>query len=718
MRKKKKSLTFLFFFLSFYVAKPAPLRNCTLRPYLTSTYAITMNSTNLTASTAHSNQNYNNQQQLNGPKELNYINTEYMKDRNVFVSTASKKSTKSKNATINMAKFNKKSLLTANGRGSSNNNDDDNDGDDDDDDGDFATNNDGIRDSNTKTRRNAKSYNQDKHKKSYLPRTKDENLDDGAVMVGDDSDIDYVESDEDGDAGNGMTRPAFSTAKSNLSYMTSRMDHQRNAKQQNFHQDIKRNLKSWAKGSNGHKTNGDDTVVNDMSFRSSAAVATATDGGSGDRGERGSAILPDLLSSSSRLFSTSTIKSMITASNEVAAAAAAAAASGGNDRSRTRDDGYARKNKNRNHSDNHKNYNNLEMKSGFGLHKPNAAYLKTPSEPKSMPSAINNHHLNSNNVIVDSYESPPTTMELECVAGYDGGLPQHFVLEAYDSRTKKLRLNITSAFSDIPLFRIDLAGMCTKNIRVLSEHSVRAHSIRTNIYFTLSFCSFFANSCSFVHLVFFSTFDFWSCHGLCHSVFLVFSCSEHGVFLSLHFAFISFEHIFGVCVCAGRENIHMPRVICVITQNRIEMVAAFLHYLFPPFMIIARDFLLFEKVNDRTFFSHIKCHPNYSTRAHLGITVHVYAARRHFGIRTQPIMHINLHVFSASIPFLRIFCFSLDILVFFSLLYLMVHVAKNVPISKINPLFVCVGFLLTKSMKFIGAIECVFLKSKVHIVSE
>lgn len=52
----------------------------------------------------------------------------------------------------------------------------------------------------------------------------------------------------------------------------------------------------------------------------------------------------------------------------------------------------------------------------------------------------------------------PSTMELECVAGYDGGLPQYFFLEAYDSRTKKLRLNITSALNDIPLFRIDLAG--------------------------------------------------------------------------------------------------------------------------------------------------------------------------------------------------------------------------------------------------------------------
>lgn len=58
-----------------------------------------------------------------------------------------------------------------------------------------------------------------------------------------------------------------------------------------------------------------------------------------------------------------------------------------------------------------------------------------------------------------SASTTPTAMELECVAGYDGGLPQYFVLEAYDSRTRKLRLNITSAFPDLPLFRIDMEGM-------------------------------------------------------------------------------------------------------------------------------------------------------------------------------------------------------------------------------------------------------------------
>ncbi|PSN34300.1 hypothetical protein C0J52_25670 [Blattella germanica] len=47
-------------------------------------------------------------------------------------------------------------------------------------------------------------------------------------------------------------------------------------------------------------------------------------------------------------------------------------------------------------------------------------------------------------------------LEVECVAGYDGGLPLRFVLEAYESRTMRLRLNMTS---ETPLFRLDLADL-------------------------------------------------------------------------------------------------------------------------------------------------------------------------------------------------------------------------------------------------------------------
>ncbi|XP_017848372.1 uncharacterized protein LOC108603787 [Drosophila busckii] len=52
-----------------------------------------------------------------------------------------------------------------------------------------------------------------------------------------------------------------------------------------------------------------------------------------------------------------------------------------------------------------------------------------------------------------------STMELECMPGYDGGLQQQFYLEAYDSKTKKLRLNMSSTYVDMPVFRIDLTDL-------------------------------------------------------------------------------------------------------------------------------------------------------------------------------------------------------------------------------------------------------------------
>ncbi|XP_052836272.1 LOW QUALITY PROTEIN: uncharacterized protein LOC128252530 [Drosophila gunungcola] len=52
-----------------------------------------------------------------------------------------------------------------------------------------------------------------------------------------------------------------------------------------------------------------------------------------------------------------------------------------------------------------------------------------------------------------------STMELECMPGYDGGLQQQFFLEAYDSKTKKLRLNMSSTYMDVPVFRIDLSDL-------------------------------------------------------------------------------------------------------------------------------------------------------------------------------------------------------------------------------------------------------------------
>lgn len=96
-------------------------------------------------------------------------------------------------------------------------------------------------------------------------------------------------------------------------------------------------------------------------------------------------------------------------------------------------------------------------------------YAASPSTHySSAPSSI--HHSNVHN---NGADSPPfdsviaqpssaaaasTVIELKCLAGYDGGLPQVFILEAYDSRTRHLRLNLTSVDSVNPTFRIDLAG--------------------------------------------------------------------------------------------------------------------------------------------------------------------------------------------------------------------------------------------------------------------
>lgn len=103
-----------------------------------------------------------------------------------------------------------------------------------------------------------------------------------------------------------------------------------------------------------------------------------------------------------------------------------------------------------------KNKKDVTNDDGDKKEEPFFAFLHAESMLAAAPSLIQNSNSNNNNI--DQFDSPPTAMELQCVAGYDGGLPQYFILEAYDSRTKKLRLNITSAFSDLPLFRIDLSG--------------------------------------------------------------------------------------------------------------------------------------------------------------------------------------------------------------------------------------------------------------------
>lgn len=89
---------------------------------------------------------------------------------------------------------------------------------------------------------------------------------------------------------------------------------------------------------------------------------------------------------------------------------------------------------------------------------PNFEYLQAGTYSVPPPQPLVPPNTGSMNANVDQFDAPSSIILLECLAGYDGGLPQIFILEAYDSRTKKLRLNITSIYSDSPVFRIDLAG--------------------------------------------------------------------------------------------------------------------------------------------------------------------------------------------------------------------------------------------------------------------
>lgn len=41
---------------------------------------------------------------------------------------------------------------------------------------------------------------------------------------------------------------------------------------------------------------------------------------------------------------------------------------------------------------------------------------------------------------------------VECIEGFDGGQPQHFLLEVYDQQTGVLQANVSSIF---PLFNVD-----------------------------------------------------------------------------------------------------------------------------------------------------------------------------------------------------------------------------------------------------------------------
>lgn len=352
-----------------------------------------------------------------------------MKDRNAIVSAASKKSNRSNNnsGTLTTPKFNQnKNAATSHeanvGGGGSGSK--------------------VKRERNAKNRRNAQSYNPDNNKKSHLPfdaknvdhrdgdgeggsrksngkngsGTNRRKLDANENVNVDNVEIDGDDSDSD-DENIGFA--SFSATKSNLSHMTWRTDNQRISKRQSVHQNINYDANDDAddNGSASHKTNRRDATKMDLRHQKIA-------------------------SSFDSLSSPSTITSV---ANEMLFS-------------------YDSDN---NHSRNVKHIDGRTA-SIKKLPTPNVAYLRSSGggsgdvdsrvTSSNMMLVNNNNHLNNNNAIVETFDAPPTAMELECVAGYDGGLPQYFLLEAYDSRTKKLRLNITSAYSDVPLFRIDLTG--------------------------------------------------------------------------------------------------------------------------------------------------------------------------------------------------------------------------------------------------------------------
>ncbi|XP_065167834.1 hemicentin-1-like isoform X2 [Atheta coriaria] len=78
--------------------------------------------------------------------------------------------------------------------------------------------------------------------------------------------------------------------------------------------------------------------------------------------------------------------------------------------------------------------------------------------PASKPSPLSNCTLRA-----ATNHSGGDALEVECRAGYDGGLPQRFVLEAYDPYTMRMRLNLTAngntGGGDYPVFRLELSEL-------------------------------------------------------------------------------------------------------------------------------------------------------------------------------------------------------------------------------------------------------------------
>ncbi|KAG8306620.1 hypothetical protein J6590_043421 [Homalodisca vitripennis] len=71
--------------------------------------------------------------------------------------------------------------------------------------------------------------------------------------------------------------------------------------------------------------------------------------------------------------------------------------------------------------------------------------------PASKPSSLKNCTLRS------TVNTTGDWLEVECVSGFDGGMPQTFHLEMVDPATSQVRLNLTT--SVVPAFRVELASL-------------------------------------------------------------------------------------------------------------------------------------------------------------------------------------------------------------------------------------------------------------------
>ncbi|XP_039282300.1 Down syndrome cell adhesion molecule-like protein 1 homolog [Nilaparvata lugens] len=71
--------------------------------------------------------------------------------------------------------------------------------------------------------------------------------------------------------------------------------------------------------------------------------------------------------------------------------------------------------------------------------------------PAARPSALRNCTLRS------TVNTTGDWLEVECVPGFDGGLPQTFQLEAIDPATQRMRMNLTNAAA--PLFKVSLGAL-------------------------------------------------------------------------------------------------------------------------------------------------------------------------------------------------------------------------------------------------------------------